>query len=78
RGDAGVTWVANYAARRVVRIDADGRQSVALASDRKFRPVGVFKHGQRLFVLEHGSDGIRVRVKDLRTGQVNHVVYLSD
>ncbi|MEM7612917.1 MAG: hypothetical protein AAF270_14630, partial [Pseudomonadota bacterium] len=47
RGDAGVTWVANYAARRVVRIDADGRQSVALASDRKFRPVGVFKHGQR-------------------------------
>lgn len=77
RSHQDVTWVANYASRSVVRVAADGKQSIALRSGQGFKPVGLFHQDQRLYVLEHGRTALRVRVKDLSTGQVNDVARFS-
>lgn len=76
RGEGNTTWIANYASRRVVEVNTDGSQSTTFSSRRGFRPVGVFYHRKQLFILEHGSNQIRVQVLDLITKQVDQTMDL--
>lgn len=60
----GTLYVAEFTNRRVVRIDRDGRRSVAATSTAPWAPAGVAYAGRRLYLLEAsraGSGGMRVQ-----------------
>ena len=58
-GAAKELYVAEFAARRVIRVGADGRRGIALTSRAPFGPSGVTFHAGSLYVLEAGAEGRR-------------------
>ena len=65
--DRGRVYVANAGARKVKRVEADGRVSVVLRSRFPWAPTGIAVHGSDLYVLEYTDTGGSVRVRKLDT-----------
>ena len=66
----GSLYVAEFANGRVVRVDRDGRRSVAATSPAPWAPTGVAHAGRSLYLLEASRGGsTRMRVRRIRDGR---------
>ena len=79
----GNIYIAEYGARRVIRITPDGKVSTSVRSEKPWSPTGVVAHGDDLYVLEDGLIlpntllGPRVR-KVTSDGKVSVVVVVEE